>query len=221
MKESPNWFESHPALTIIAHTIIVATAVGSFAKFVLIDNIQIEYNAQLDSKEAIISEGEAIIRQKDSLIQQYEARITFLETENGRLHDDVNRYQEWLQHSPGTLQYIEHENEELKKQLENKTDHTSASLSTPDQKYSKSYELIKESTAIIDEYTGIIVAVNDISVTYEATLSLTAPGTDTEIIRYATAGLTREYVVDGKTYQVTLMMLDYVSDTYSISIRQL
>ena len=202
-----NWFEKHPTTSIILYTITIAGAVYAFSRVTLFDGLEIKYNSA--------------VLEKDTTIQQYAARISFLETENSQLHEDINRYQEWLQNSPGTLQYIEHENEELKNQLQNKTDHSTSPSSTSNQKYSKSYELIKKSTAIIDEYTGIVVAVNDISVNYKATLSLTAPGKNTEIIRDATAGLTREYVVDGKTYQVTLIKIDYVSDTYSISIRQL
>lgn len=207
------WFDKHPMTVIITYTILIASSVFAYSKFVLIENSENEYKAQLETKDAIVL-------QRDAVIQQYEARIAFLETENNRLHDDVNRYQEWLQNTPNTLQHIEQENERLKSQLETTINQIQAMPPTIEQKYSRSYELIKENTAIIDEYTGIVVALNDISVTYKGVLSITVPNTDTMTIKDVSAGFTQEYIVNDVKYQLILTLIDYISNKYSFAIRQ-
>lgn len=208
------WFDTHPFKSIVGYTILVAGAVFAFSKFVLIENTEKAHSTQLETKDAVI-------QQKEAVISQYEARIRFLETENTRLEEDKNRYLGWLQASPDSFQYIEKENNELREKLEADKYNVSVDGVSQEQKYSKNYETVRKGMTIIDEHTGIVAAIPEMYVGSKGTLSISVPGREMETFRDVVSGFTREYEIKGQRYQFILVTLDYISDRYSVLIRQL
>lgn len=157
-----NWFEDNPIKTIITYTILVGGSVFAFSKFVLIENTEQYYSVQLDAKNAEIS--------------QYEARISFLEAENTKLEEDINKYMEWLQNTPNSLLYVEMQNEQLKAELEKEKSNKMENIGEELQlKYYKEYESIGADKAIVDENIGVVLSINNITVSDKGDLFITIP----------------------------------------------
>lgn len=199
-----NWFENHPVKSVIAHTIFVGGSVFAFSKFVLIENTENYYKALVAAKEATIS--------------QYEARIGFLENENGKMENEVNKYLEWLQNTPGSMQYVEKQNDELKKELKEVKENNNISSS---KKYFGEYNAVKGDQAVIDEKTEVVFSVNNIGASNEGDLSFTYPGNDVEITDNITAGFAKEFSVNGKDYRIIIVSIDYISNRYSAIVKEI
>lgn len=203
-----NWFEDHPVKTIIGHTILIGGAVFAFSKFILIENTEHLYKAQLETKEASIA--------------QYEARISFLEDENTKLENEVNKYLEWVQNTPGTVQYVEKINEELEKQLaEEKEKNILDEGEGKIKKYYQEYKNISGDNAIVDKETEVVFALKDIKVNGKADLSFSIPTLGMEEVENVSPGYIKEFAIGEKTYQFIIVSINYVPNTCSIILKEL
>lgn len=200
------WFEENPIKSIITYTILIGGSVFAYSKFVLIENTERLYDTQLETKDVIIS--------------QYEARINYLEVENSNLRDEVEQYLEWLRNTPNTIQYVENENKLLKNEI-NVLKEKNATGVLSDSLYTMTYDHITGNTTVLDEETGIVVAINDIAVRNYGKLSLTIPDIDSIYEDNIQAGYTKEFGVKGKSYQFIVLNVDYISETYSFMIKEL
>lgn len=200
------WFEENPIKSIITYTILIGGSVFAYSKFVLIENTERLYDTQLETKDVIIS--------------QYEARINYLEVENSNLRDEVEQYLEWLRNTPNTIQYVENENKLLKNEINVLKEKNAAGV-LGDSLYTMTYDHITGNTTVLDEETGIVVAINDIAVRNYGKLSLTIPDIDSINEDNIQAGYTKEFGVKGKSYQFIVLNVDYISETYSFMIKEL
>ena len=201
------WFDNHPVKSIILYTIMVGGSVFAFSKFILIENVEREKNAQLETKDAIIL--------------QYESKINYLETENRGLQTEIEQYLEWLQNTPGTLQYVESENRELRDEIKDLKEQIPDDVSkTEDKLYRKDYESIKANTSVIDEETNVVITMNDIDYDYKGTLSISIPQKDQMVLKDVKAGYVQKFPVKRKLYELVITNVDYISNTYSFVIRQ-
>lgn len=201
-----DWFEKNPIKSIITYTILIGGAVFAYSKFVLIENTERLYDTQLETKDVIIS--------------QYEARINYLEVENSNLRDEIERYLEWLRNTPDTIQYVENENELLRNEINVLKEKNAAGV-LADSLYTMTYDHISGNNTVIDEETGIVVAINDISAMNYGKLSLTIPEIDSIYEDNIQAGYTKEFKVKGKSYQFIVLSVDYIFETYSFMIKEL
>lgn len=201
------WFDKNPTKSIISYTILIIGSVFAFAKFSLIENVERYYKEQIAIKEATIA--------------QHEAKINFLEIENNNLQNEVDKYLGWLQSTPGTLQFLESENEKLLEKIETGITSEKSDEGDVENKNTWSYDAIEENTAILDSKTGIVVSMKDISVRYDGSLSITIPGKEMEIINNVSAGFTKEIKIGNETYQLIVTVIDYITGTYSIIIKKM
>ena len=145
-----------------------------------------------------------------------------MEVENARLQNDVNKYLEWLQNTPNSLWYMEKQNEQLKDELEKEKSNKLENVEEESQiKYNLEYVNIGGDTGIIDENTGVVFSVNNITVRKTADLSITIPNSATEYQEGIQAGFTKTFSLGDKNYQLIVTSLDYVFDCYSVKIKEL
>lgn len=201
-----DWFEKNPVKSTITYTILIMGAVFAFSKFVLIENTERDYEAQLATKDAVIA--------------QYEARIRFLENENIKLENDRSKYIEWLRNTPGTIHYVEQKNQDLKLALEKEKEGNKGNNENNGE-YFKEYLSVNGDSAIVDEKTQIIFSINNINSFNEGDLSMTVPNSESENIENIEAGFTKEFVVNTVSYQFVLVSVDYVSNTYSVILKEI
>lgn len=207
MKSKLGWFDSHPFKSIVVYTILIAGTVAGCCKFIIVDNTKLNYEAQLATKDVLIS--------------QLETRIKFLENESARLESDLNQYEEWLRNTPGTLEYLIAENEALQTKLSNQSDSITSKEPTIQSTYSKNYNSIKANNSVIDEKSGIVISLTDINSLYKGRLSIWSPGSELETISGVSSGFTKEISVGEEKYQVSITMIDYISNSYSVFICEL
>lgn len=200
------WCDKNPIKSLVAYTILIGGAVFAYSKFVLIENTERLYDAQLETKDVIIS--------------QYEARISYLEVENSNLRDDAERYLEWLRNTPNTIQYMENENEMLRNEIDDLKKNAAAGI-LEDSLYTMTYDRITGNTTVLDKETGIVVAINDIRVRGDGELLLSIPEMDSINEDNVKPGYIKDFEVKGKSYQFIVLKVDYISETYSFMIRQL
>ncbi len=202
-----DWFDTHPFKSIVGYTILVAGSVFAFSKFILIENTEMAHKSELAIKDATIA--------------QYEARVQYLEKENTQLTEEANRYLSWLQNTPGTLEYLQKENSDLRAQIEDEANESEKAEVSQNATYTRSYDFVKENTSVIDDHTGLVVTLTNINTYYEGDLSIWEQDNGLEHIEKITAGYTRKYTVAGIDYRITISMIDWISRSYSVSIRQL
>lgn len=202
--EKENWFAAHPTVSIVTYTITVAAAVFAVAKFILIDSIEINYQSQIDSQQTII--------------EQYQARIDFLEWERESLESERDRYFDCLKDIPGSIYYLENKIKLLED--ENSKLREAGAASQLQEKYYTEYSNIKKNNSVIDSYTGIVICMNSIDTSSGGLLSMTLPQQETEIIAVK-AGDVLPFSIGNKEFQLIISSIGWISDTYSVTIREL
>ena len=211
----------HPIVTVLSYTITIVLAVGAFAKFVLIDNIEVSYQSQINSINAshIATEDsyKGTIESLNNQISILDARITTLEAENADLQNVNQQYLSWLQEMPNTVQFFDNKRSELEDEIQNLKQQLEKKPII--ENYSQTYTE-KQNNTIIDEYTGAIFSVTEIDYNSSCDLNYTVPNQKTIFLKDISAGHIEKYVVNNESFEFILQSVDWISHSYTIVIRK-
>jgi len=208
-----NWFENHPARSIIVHTILVGTTVWVSFRFVFDENKVAFYQAQVENEKATAN--------------QYKAKTEVLEVEIARLRDETRKYLEWMTNTPNTIPYLEQriktladENTRQKAQLG-----AAAKIEPPNGRaitavpYSNS-KIINIGEAFVDPRTSATLGVGRIASDFTANVVLNVPGDGPRELPRAKPGQTWIFSKGQKQYQLTLSRVDWFSNTAEVQLRE-
>lgn len=208
-----NWFEQNPLKSIISHTIVVGGAIAALSYFLLVDY----YKVQLDNK--------------DSEIKGYKARIESLEYEN-------NKYLEWLKSTPKTIPYfevmikkLEEKNKVKEVQLtkilesekqsnETPTENNKEIIKIASKKYLSTSKPLKKGETFVDEYTNVILGVNDISSDYKTNINLTLPNEITQELENIPAGENWSFSFENKNFKLIVNRVNWVSGIVEVEVKE-
>jgi hypothetical protein len=204
-----NWFEKHPATTIITHTLIVAAAVWGTFFFVFEENKVALYKAQVENEKATAS--------------QYKSKVEVLEVEIARLRDENQKYLGWMVNTPNTIPHLEQrikalsdENAKTKHVLQGQAKAESSATGTL-QAVPYSYtKVLNIGESFVDPRTNATFGIGRISQDFAANAVLGLPGQTTKDIPNAKPGNLWTFAKEDKNYQLTLTKVDWFSNKAEI-----
>lgn len=209
-----NWFESHPARSIITHTIIVAGAVWAAFAFVFDENKVAVYRAQVESEKATTN--------------QYKAKTEVLEVEIAHLREESRKYLDWMANTPNTIPYLEQrikvltdENNRQKVQLIAVAKVETSSLGSQTASLYSNVKVVNMGEAFVDPRTNATLGVGRIAPDFTARVVLSIPGEKTHELAEAKPGETWIFTKGTKQYQLTLSKIDWFTNRAEIQLNEL
>ncbi len=88
------------------------------------------------------------------------------------------------------------------------------------QKYFKQSESIKTGQVYIDLHTGLTFGVRYISYDRLASGSITKPNSTSDEVLNASPGQKWNFVFNGKDFEILLLELNYLDDTYKVQVTE-
>lgn len=214
------WQDHKAIIQLLAYSVTLIMACVAVCYFILRDNNEAHYKAQSDVQEKIKVEMETIQ-------SQLQARIDFLQNENGQLYSKNNIYVELLRSIPGTYEWYEAENERLiteNNTLVQEINNLKLAPSDADDpvnpRYIKSYSNLKLNNATYDT-SGIVVAANEIYVSNSIDIVYSTPDGKMYIIYGESTGYSKTININNIRYQLIIDSVNYISSTYGFTIRRI
>lgn len=212
------WKDHRAILELLTYTVVLITACVGVCLFILRDNIESHYKAQIASHEAIQAEMQATTTQLQS-------RIDFLQSENNRIYNENSMYLDLLRNMPATYEYYEAENKRLLSENESllysiETFSVGEGSFAPAQLYEKSYTGERAGNAIHDE-SGIVIAVTTIYTNNSVDLNYSIPGDTSTNENMRKVGHVINIEMNNSIYQLFIDSVDFTSGTYGFTIRQI
>jgi len=216
-KYLPKRLEWCPLYTAILAAIvsIVAIATGIFAlvKFSIIESRDSYY-------QFLESNHQVQIDTLNTTISQYGAKISYLEIENQRLAAERDKYYNYLINIPESIYYFENIISELEQKNIELESTFSPDTDLQEVKYYMSYDNKKINVAVVDDTTGVVVCVNDIDPQGIADTTISLPGRQSEIYEVRSGDIIVFSIMD-KNYQIIISMVSWVTNSYSIIVKEL
>lgn len=213
-----NWFQENPAITIIGHTILIATTTWLVSSFVIDENKVNLYKAQAENANAQIKNEKAIA-------EQYKAKVSVLESEVSNLRAINQRYLSWLSEEPKSFPALEKKVSGLESQLRaaliRATDTTKSNTNSEPNPIYVPYEFkgsFKMGESFVDPKTSATLGVSKISSDYTATGVLYIPGKDTVELSNTKPGETWLFDQNDKTYKLTLESVNWLNNSLKASV---
>ncbi|MEQ9943295.1 hypothetical protein ABRP58_14795 [Pectobacterium aroidearum] len=213
-----NWFQEHPAITIISHTILVATTTWIISSFIIDESKVNLYKAQAENSNAQI-------KNEQSTAKQYKAKISVLESEIVNLRTINERYLSWLGEEPKSFPSLEKKLASIEYQLNEALQRTSKATkenSSPKgisvyipYEFKSSFE---RGTSFIDPKTSATLGVSDISSDYTATGVLYIPGKDKVDLYKTKPGESWFFEHNNKNYKLTLESVNWINNSLKASV---
>lgn len=210
-----NWFEQHPARSIIVHTLLVSAATwATWATFEFIfDKNKINlYEARIGKTIAEAKEVEA----RNSVLL---TRVEYLTLDNQKLT-------EWLESTPSTIPYYENKIKLLEEKLKAATLDVRADQKEQPNEYSTPFyhinsQKLDASTAFHDKLTNIVFGAPEIRYGDKADIVLTLPDGKKIKEKDVTAGETWRFNKDGKEYMIMMESIDWATQSFKTSITEI
>lgn len=209
-----NWFEEHPARSIIIYTIVIAGAMWVAFIFVFDENKVAVYRAQVENEKATTN--------------QYKAKTEVLEVEIARLRDENRKYLEWMVRTPNTLPYLEQRIKQLTEENSRpKADlagagcsesSATATLSSPPYSIARTLNV---GESLIDPKTGATFGVGRITADFSASAVVDLPGEKPQELAQVKAGSSWSFAKDGKHYQLVVSKVDWFSNKAEVILKEL
>ncbi|MFJ5490298.1 hypothetical protein ACIPT9_03305 [Pectobacterium carotovorum] len=213
-----NWFQEHPAITIVGHTILVATTTWLISSFIIDENKVNLYKAQAENSNAQI-------KNEQSIAEQYKAKVSALESEITNLRTINERYLSWLGEEPKSFPSLEKKlasiESQLNEALQRASEATKENNSPKDTSVYIPYEFkssFEKGTSFVDPKTSATLGVSDISSDYTATGVLYIPGKNTIDIYRTKPGATWFFEHNDKSYKLTLESVNWINNSLKASV---
>jgi len=208
-----NWFENHPAKSVIGHSVIVAAATWAAFYFIFDEN----------KIKLIEAKSEKIAAE----VKEVNARNTVLVTRLDYLIKDNDKYLRWLEQTPKTLPFYEHEVLKLEKEIESlKTQLSKRPNSTnffkPKEQDSYEFELTKSAgSTFLDPETKASLGIQEINIRKYASVSISLPNGVKHSDENAKPGDTWQFELNGKNYSLLLESLDWAAQRFTAKVYEI
>ena len=195
-----NWFQEHPAFTIVTHTLtVVALSAGAFLFL-------------FDSNKVAAAKAEA---------DQYRAKTETLQSELDGLRADNAKYLEWLSATPNTIPYLEkrvtdltRENQELRTRAGVKQ--VAPNLSTAEGRGAT----ISIGETYVDDITGVTLGLSNVNRDFTADVLLIRPGGQRAELKNVKAGEKWGFTYKNVPHQIQLRSVDWFSNKATVAVRE-
>ena len=208
-----NWFESHPARSIIIHSLIVAGAVWAAFAFVFDESKVAVYKAQAENEKASAN--------------QYKAKTEVLEVEIARLREENRKYLEWMANTPNTIPYLEEkikhlveENNRQKSELARVARAESLGSATPSVPLYSIAKVLNVGESLIDPKTNATLGIGRITPEFTTSAVLNLPGEKSQELAHVKAGTSWTFDKDDKRYQLTVLKVDWFSNKAEVILKE-
>jgi hypothetical protein len=193
-----NWIQDHPAMSIVTHTLLVATATAGAFIFVF------------DSNKVTAAKAEA---------DQYKAKTETLEAQIAGLKDENKKYLEWLESDPKTFPSLEAKIASLTEANRKLQEQADVGKVTPNMSTSEGKAaVITIGETFVDDLTGVSFGLSGISSSYTVNGQLTFPSGESKSILAAQPGTAWGFVFKGERYQIQLRNVDWYSNKVTIAV---
>ena len=201
-----NWFEDHPAWSIILHTILIATVMWAISSFLLDENKINLYKAQTENCKAVS--------------EQYKVKVELLEKDN-------QKFLRWLENKPDTIPFLElkiknleSENEQLKGKLASIEKVAEPNIAKQQEDYFYTKDLSK-GEAFVDLRTGATIGVSDIGSNYEAKGIISLPGRKAEDIDGVKPGKSWDFEKSDIKYKLTVTKVNWLNNSFQVQVKEI
>jgi hypothetical protein len=209
-----NWFEDHPARSIIIHSFIVAGAVWAAFAFVFDDNKVAAIRAQAENEKAAAD--------------QHKAKTEFLEVEIARLREENRKYLEWMANTPNTIPYLEQklkhlveENGLQKSELTRATRTESSGVTAPSVLPYSNTKVLNVGESLVDPKTDATLGIGRITQDFTASAVLNLPGEKPQELAQVKAGASWTFDKDDKRYQLTVSKVDWFLNKAEVILKEI
>lgn len=195
-----NWFQDHPATSVIVHTILVAGATWAVSHFIL------------DTQK---------LENLETIVQSYSAKNEVLERESETLREQNLACSEVLRESPGTVEFYQAKI----KALETRVEATSGEIAeltgevvpVEPESYRASY-LLQKGKSFTDPKTGATLGVSYISSDYEMNGVLNLPGEQAKPVVEKGAGESWSFTTKEGKFRLILREVNWIGDTVRVEV---
>jgi hypothetical protein len=219
-----NWFERHPATSILGWTIIVGTVVWA-AFYFIYDTSKIDsYKAQIESYKAQADTYKGQIDIAKIRTDQYVAKTDVLETQLRQLRDENSKLLKWLENAPNTIPYFEKQINELTKdntKLKEQSIITAKGEGLVYKPGETPYSYTKtfmKGESFVDPKTKAVLGVKYIYSGNDAEIRLQLPGSKGEDLKNISPGTSWDFVDGGKKYKLIITILNYYTGTAEANV---
>jgi hypothetical protein len=205
-----NWFENHPARSVIGHTVIVAAATWAAFYFIFDEN----------KIKLIEAKSEKISAE----VKEVNARNTVLVTRLDYLTKDNEKYLRWLEQTPNTLPFYEHELSKLEREIESlKIELTTHPKNDNLFEFKKpeQYEFWSRKgvgDTFLDPKTKAVLGIQDINIKNFASAQISLPDGAQFSNEKAKPGDTWHFELNGVSYSLLLESLDWSTQRFTAKV---
>ena len=211
----PNWFEDHPARSIIVYTLTIAAATWACSTFVVDERRVNYYKAEAENSE--------------TMAKQYQAKVSVLELENRNIREENQTYRRWLESQPTSFPALAAKIKQLEdsqpKQPCTQSGQETAAKTVPAQApnaanagpYS-SKGVAKEGETFTDSHTGVNVGVAQVTVDQTAKIILNLPGKQQQVIPAVMPGMQWPYSYRGSNYELLVKAIHWIGSSVEFQI---
>ena len=204
----PNWFEDHPARSIIAYTILVGATVWAISTFILKDNR--------------LNLAQSELAAQKSLTEQYKAKTDLLQRDIEIVRAENAEYRTWLGQTKDAIPSIVPRITELKQKIatleaEVEHAHEQQQSASPNIEPPKDFHT-SIGRAFIDDNTGLIFTVQSTYPNSTAKIAVQFPGTETPEFATISPGKQWKFRFKDKEYLVTVTEISFFGDSVGFRI---
>lgn len=207
-----NWFEEHPAKSIISYTVFIFLVTWGGFTFIVDENKVNLYKAETENYK--------------SQVEQYKTRVELLQKEIDSLKMENKEYKDWLSKSENSLPIIVPKIVQLKKELDDvKKSNPQKELNNVKennlQKIRTSNKRIFEiqrGISSFDEITGISLSIKNINTNRSASIIITKPDGKTENLEEIYAGYQSIFRHQERTFLLRIIEISWAPDSIKYEI---
>lgn len=206
-----NWFEDHPVRSVIAHTFLVSGVTWAASTFIFQDN-------RLNLVRSEVESQKAVAEQQKAIAEQYKAKVELLQREVDVVRSENAEYRAWLSQAKDAIPVIVPRINQLKLRVEELERNNSQLQSTSTEGFANNEIQVTRGRAFVDDETGIVVTVLRVTVERMATVAVKLPGQSFAKSVSVHAGEQWKFDLKGKSYVLTLMEVNFYTDTIRIRL---
>lgn len=212
-----NWFENNPTKSILSYTFVLFTTAFAASYFLFATNRDDNHRLEKEQLQSIILS----LKEKNEM---YEFEIR-------NLREERNNLTEWIQSMPGSVMYFDKKIKELEGKIIYDTIRINVRggvlplLKEDSEINQENYIFESNSTSkghsVIDVRTNATIGLNEINVNRTASGVLNLPNQERKKISDVIAGDKWSFVHNGQKFELTIVEINFMRDTYKILIKQI
>jgi hypothetical protein len=205
-----NWFENNPTKSIFSYTLILLATAFAASYFLFATNRDDNHRLEKEQLETRILS----LKEKNDM---YEFEIKSLTEERNNLI-------EWIQSIPGSVMYFDKKIKEIENRVvidTIKIDVINKNNAISQEKYIFESKSTSKGNSVIDARTNATIGLNEITVNRTASGVLNLPNQKSKRIANVIAGEKWDFEHNGQKFELTIMEINFMHDTYKILIKQI